>query len=87
MKHLRSVLATSPIRIKKIIVAVYLRQGWGSILFRSFSRGSSGLIDKIRGEANAMATRVILHLLGYNCNLYAGIGDQLKTLNVHENLK
>ncbi len=27
-----------------------------------------------------MATRVILHLLGYNCNLYAGIGDQLKTL-------
>ncbi len=34
-----------------------------------------------------MATRVIIHLLGYNCNLYAGIGDQLKTLNVHENLK
>ncbi len=31
-----------------------------------------------------MANRVILHLLGYNCNLYAGIGDQLKTLNVHE---
>ncbi len=31
-----------------------------------------------------MATRVILHLLGYNCNLYAGIGDQLKTLKVHE---
>ncbi len=30
-----------------------------------------------------MATRVILHLLGYNCNMYAGIGDQLKTLNVH----
>ncbi len=25
-----------------------------------------------------MATRVILHLLGYNCNLYAGIGDKLK---------
>ncbi len=29
-----------------------------------------------------MANRVILHLLGYNCNLYAGIGDQLKMLNV-----
>ncbi len=27
-----------------------------------------------------MANRVILHLLGYNCNLDAGIGDQLKTL-------
>ncbi len=22
-----------------------------------------------------MANRAILHLLGYNCNLYAGIGD------------
>ncbi len=31
-----------------------------------------------------MANRVILHLLGYNFNMYAGIGDQLKTLNVHE---
>ncbi len=29
-----------------------------------------------RGEANAMANRVILHLLGYYCNLYAGIGDK-----------
>ncbi len=29
-----------------------------------------------------MANRVILHQLGYYCNLYAGIGDQLKTLNV-----
>ncbi len=28
-----------------------------------------------RGDANAMANRVILHLLGYNCNLYTGIGD------------
>ncbi len=27
---------------------------------------------------------MILHLLGYDCNLCAGIGDQLKTLNVHE---
>ncbi len=31
-----------------------------------------------------MANRVMLHLLGYNCNLHTGIGDQLKTLNVHE---
>ncbi len=31
-----------------------------------------------------MANRVILNLLGYNFNLYAGIGDQLKALNVHE---
>ncbi len=31
-----------------------------------------------------MANRVMLHLLGYNRNLYTGIGDQLKTLNVHE---
>ncbi len=31
-----------------------------------------------------MANGVILHLLGYNLNLYTGTGDQLKTLNVHE---
>ncbi len=37
-----------------------------------------------RGDANAMADRVMLHLLGYNCNPYTGIGDKLKTLNVHE---
>ncbi len=38
-----------------------------------------------RGEANAMANRVILHLLGYNWNLYADIGDQLNTRNYDEN--
>ncbi len=31
-----------------------------------------------------MANRVMLHLLSYNCNLYTGIEDHLKTLNVHE---
>ncbi len=36
------------------------------------------------GDANVMANRVILYLLGYNYNLFTGIGDQLKTLNVHE---
>ncbi len=42
-------------------------------------------VDKVRwGDANAMANRVMLHLIGYNYNLYTGIGDQLKTLNVHE---
>ncbi len=37
-----------------------------------------------RGDANAMANRVMLHLLGYIYNLYTGIVDQLKTLNFHE---
>ncbi len=32
-----------------------------------------------------MANRVMLHLLGYDYNLYTGIGDHLKALNVHEN--
>ncbi len=36
------------------------------------------------GCANTMANRVMRHPLGYNCNLYTGIEDQLKTLNVHE---
>ncbi len=31
-----------------------------------------------------MAYRVMRHPLGYNCNLYTGIKDQLKTLNFHE---
>ncbi len=31
-----------------------------------------------------MASRVMLHLLSYNCNMYTGIEDHLKTLNVHE---
>ncbi len=30
---------------KKIVVSVYLRQEWGSILFHSFSRGRSGLFQ------------------------------------------
>ncbi len=33
-----------------------------------------------------MANRVMLYLLGYNCNLYTGIGGQLKALNVHLNV-
>ncbi len=43
-----------------------------------------GLIDKIRGGMRTpwLMAMVILHLLGYNCNLYAGVGDQLKALNV-----
>ncbi len=47
-----------------------------------------GLIDKVRGgggDAKAMANRVMRHPLGYNCNLYTGIEDQLKAVNVHEN--
>ncbi len=38
-----------------------------------------------------MATRVILHLLGYNCNLYAGIGDVERatshTLDMHPGMQ
>ncbi len=33
---------------------------------------------------NAMANGLILHLLGYNFDLYTGIGDQLKTLNAYD---
>ncbi len=36
------------------------------------------------GDANAMANMAMLHLLGYDYNLYTGIGDHLKALNVHE---
>ncbi len=41
-------------------------------------------IDKVKGDTNPMANRVMRHLLGYSCNLYAGFEDQLKTLNVLE---
>ncbi len=35
-------------------------------------------------KGNAMANRVMRYLLGLCCNLYTGIEDQLKTMNVPE---
>ncbi len=43
-----------------------------------------GLIDKVEGDTNSMANRVMRHLQGYSFNLYTGFGDQLKTLNILE---
>ncbi len=41
-------------------------------------------IVKMKGGLSSMANWVMLHLLGYSCNLYTGFEDQLKTLNVLE---
>ncbi len=36
------------------------------------------------GDMHAEADRVMWHLLGWCCNLYTGIEDQLKTMNILE---
>ncbi len=35
-----------------------------------------------KGDTNSMANMVMRHLLGYNCNLYADIGDVERPWNL-----
>ncbi len=41
-------------------------------------------MDNDKGLTNSMANRVMKEILGYTCNLYIGLEEQFKTLNVLE---
>ncbi len=70
---------------KRVLVIILLNDAQANnqhYLFNRKRHAPQGVIDQVKGCMNYMANKMMRHQLGYNCYLFTGFEDHLKTMNV-----